>query len=100
MLRELGPEKELGENRGWWIGAPRIRNNSAAQCFKIRGSHGLTRSASNITGLTRFVIGGAFACSFRSDADGILPYYSSVGSKKLDECHMALNRSESGIPRN
>ena len=46
------------------------------------------------------MIGGAFACSFRSDTDGIFAYHSAVGSKELDECHMARNRSESGIPRN
>ena len=31
---------------------------------------------------------------------GIFAYHSSVGSKELDECHMARNRSESDISRN
>ena len=34
------------------------------------------------------------------DCGHIFAYHSSVGSKELDECHMARNRSESGISRN
>jgi hypothetical protein len=39
-------------------------------------------------------------CSFKSDSGGIFAYHNFGGSKELDKCHLASNRSKSRISRN